>query len=131
MSAQTNRALMQSFAAQVMSVPFTPDAVCCDVAQGCTYSGRAAVQRFLHTLYVDGFEHAQIDVRCIAADESAVAMEYVLRGRQAGTFAGIPPTGRSVVLPMTIVCQICDGQVWRASLYYDGGTLLRQLGLAL
>jgi len=121
------RALLQERA----NWPLADDVILEDQAHSRTFSGRHSVQDCLLALYVDAFQDAQLEVRCIAADESAAAVEYVLRGRHAGAFAGISPTGRVVVLPMTPVCQIAAGQVYRASLYYDAGTLLRQLGMAL
>ena len=44
---------------------------------------------------------------------------------------GIPPTGRAVAIPMALFCEIERQEIQLASLYYDAGTLLRQLGLAL
>jgi hypothetical protein len=43
---------------------------------------------------------------------------------------GLPPTGQEVAIPMALFCQIKAGQIQRATLYYDAGTLLRQLKLA-
>jgi hypothetical protein len=44
---------------------------------------------------------------------------------------GILPTGREVVVPMALFCWIEAREIRKASLHYDAGTLLRQLGLAL
>jgi predicted ester cyclase len=44
---------------------------------------------------------------------------------------GIPPTGREIAVPMALFFWIDAEQIRQVTLYYDAGTLLRQLGLAL
>ena len=131
MTASSNQSIIRALVQAHADWPLADEVTLVDQAQARTFSGRHSVRDFLLALYVDAFQDAQLEVCCIAAGESAAAVEYVLRGRHAGDFAGIPPTGRAVVLPMALVCQIAAGQVYRASLYYDAGTLLRQLGMAL
>jgi predicted ester cyclase len=44
---------------------------------------------------------------------------------------GLPATGREVALPMIIVCHIAAEKIQQAAMYYDAGSLLRQLGMAI
>ncbi|MCI0394871.1 MAG: ester cyclase [Chloroflexi bacterium] len=99
--------------------------------QGRTFTGRLAVQKLLQAFLADGFATAQVELHTSARDEQAAVWEFTFTGRHSGRFMGLPPTGRNVCLPMAVVCQIREGQVTRMALYYDAGTLLRQLGLAL
>jgi ketosteroid isomerase-like protein len=69
------------------------------------------------------------DYRTVGWAESAVLRDQAQDRSYAGR-AGIRPTGREVALPMVFVCDIHDGRILRANLYYDTGILLRQLGLA-
>ena len=131
MTTRTNRQIIEAFAVDYAAVPLAEDVVFLDRAQGRAFRGRAEVEALLRAFYVEGFPGAQMEVGCIVVDDASAVLEFTLHGRQEGPFLGIPPTGRQVDLPVTIVFQLTDGQVRAASLYYDAGTLLRQLGLAL
>lgn len=117
--------------ADYRKVGWAEAAVLLDQAQTRSYAGRAAILDFFRTFYDEGFSDSRRNVNRIVADGSGAAVEYTLRGRHSGPFAGIRPTGREVALPMVFVCDIHDGLILRANLYYDTGILLRQLGLAL
>ena len=131
MATETNRHLAEAFVADYRAAVLAEDVVLRDEAQGRTFTGQAEVEALLRAFYVEGFPGAQSHVRCIVADEAAAVLEFTFRGRQDGPFMGISPTGREVALPMTIVFRMAHGQIRSARLYYDAGTLLRQLGLAL
>ena len=131
MSVQVNVQLARALVAGRANSPVAPDIVLEDHAQGTALRGPAAAQAFFHSFSADGLRSARIEERCLVADETAAAMEFVLHARHTGVFAGMPPTGRAITLPVALICQIADGQVYRASLFYDAGTLLRQLGMAL
>jgi predicted ester cyclase len=81
--------------------------------------------------FIEGFAEVRIEIHRLIADEHAAALEFTFRGRHQGRFMGIPPTSREVVIPMALFCRIEAREIRQASLYYDAGTLLRQLGLAL
>lgn len=63
-----------------------------------------------------------MEVHSITVGETSAVLKCAFHGKQDGPFLSIPSTGRQVVLPMTIVCQISDGQIHRLGLYYDAGT---------
>lgn len=119
--------LMEDPAAAVLA----ENVVLQDHAQDRVYQGRAAVEGLLQAFFVVGFPGGQIEVHNSIADETSAVVECAFRGKQDGPFLGIPSTGREVDLAMVIVCQVANGQVYRVGLYYDAGSLLRQLGLAL
>jgi predicted ester cyclase len=131
MTAQTNNRIARNLAASPVDLPLADDVIAEDHAQGCVFAGRAAVEALLREFFVVGFPNARCEVQCVVASEEGVAFEITLYGRQDGSFLSIPPTGREVRLPMTIMSVFDGSQVRRLSLYYDAGTLLRQLGLAL
>jgi steroid delta-isomerase-like uncharacterized protein len=131
MSSRANSQIVKDFAADYRTLNLAETVVVQDQAQARAYSGRAAAEGLLRAFYADGFSDSRMDVRCIIADESTAVLEFTFQGRHTGLFVGIPPTGREVTLPMAIICEIFEGRICRARLYYDTGTLLRQLGLAL
>jgi steroid delta-isomerase-like uncharacterized protein len=125
------RSLTAAFLAAQMTVALAEDVIVHDQAQDRAFTGRAAVQAFLRATFVDGFSDVVLTPQTVVADEQAAALELTFRGRHSGRFMGLPATGRVAIVPMTIVCRIAQGQIHQATLYYDAGALLRQLGLAL
>ncbi len=60
-------------------------------------------------------------------DQAAVG--WRITGPHGGDFLGIPPTGRRVDYHASVILQMRDGKIARAWVYFDTGTLLRQLGV--
>lgn len=58
-----------------------------------------------------------------------VAAEWVMRGTNSGPFRGLPPTGKAITLPGSDFIDTEGGLVSAVRGYFDGGTMLRQLGL--
>jgi steroid delta-isomerase-like uncharacterized protein len=131
MTQHLNRQLAEAFVAGRSAVALTEDIVFRDQAQSRSFAGRVAVEAMWRALFADGFAEARVEIHTLIAEESAAALEFTFRGRHRGRFMGIPPTGREVAIPMALFFAIEAGQLRRATLYYDAGTLLRQLGLAL
>ena len=131
MTQHLNRQLVEAFVVGRAAVALAEDVVLWDQAQSRSFAGRAAVEAVWQALFVDGFAKVRIEIHTLIADDIAAALEFIFRGRHQGHFMGLPPTGQEVAIPMALFCQIESGQIRRATLYYDAGTLLRQLGLAL
>ena len=70
--------------------------------------------------------------RTIATAEGGVS-EHIGRYTHTGplvTPAGeVPPTGRRVEVRFAAVYQLKDGKIAQLRVYYDGATIMRQLGL--
>jgi steroid delta-isomerase-like uncharacterized protein len=125
------RELVESFAVEQSAAALAEDAVFRDQAQERSVAGRATVAGMWQAWLADGFDEAQVDVHAFVGDDTTAALEFRFRGRHRGHFMGIAPTGREVAIPMALFCGIAAGRIRRATLYYNAGTLLRQLGLAL
>ena len=68
-------------------------------------------------------------VSAAPAREDIVAAQWVMNGSNTGSFAGLPPTGRSFSVPGAEFITI-DGDKVRSALgYFDQKTLVEQLGL--
>jgi len=98
------------------------------MATGETYRGREAVAGFYGGLS-EAVPDANFELVNVFVGENGVVEESVLVGTQVGTFLGLPPTGKPIRLPLTIVFPIQDGQIWGERLYFDMDSLKRQLGL--
>ena len=128
---EANRQLIQALAAAPTAAALAEEVVLEDLAQNRVYCGQAAVTALLHAFFVEGFAEARAIVRTVLADERAAMLEFTFCGRQERPFMAIPATGREVAIPMVLVCHILAGRVQRAALYYDAGSFLRQLGMAI
>ncbi len=63
------------------------------------------------------------------ADDAVVA-EFWLRGTHEGVFRGLPATGRSFECRMAAFFLFEDDRLVCERVYFDAGTILRQLGIA-
>ena len=131
MTQHLNRQLAGAFVTERATMAPAEDAVFWDQAQSRSYAGRAAVEAVWQAFFADSFADVQIEIHTLIADDMAATLEFIFRGRHHDRFMGIPPTGQEVAIPMALFCCIEAGQIRQATLYYDAGTLLRQLGLAL
>ncbi|MCI0399100.1 MAG: ester cyclase [Chloroflexi bacterium] len=128
---EANRQVVEAFVRAPAAVALVEEVVLKDLAQNCTYRGRAAVVALLRAFFVEGFAQARAEVQTMLVGECAAMLEFVFHGRQDGLFMGIPATGREVAIPMVLVCRIAAEKIQQAALYYDAGSLLRQLGMAI
>ena len=71
------------------------------------------------------FEVVSID----PAGKDTVAAQWVMNGTNTGSFAGLPPTGRSVSLPGADFITVEGDKVRSVQVYLDQKTFVEQLGL--
>jgi steroid delta-isomerase-like uncharacterized protein len=62
--------------------------------------------------------------------DDAVIVEFWLRGTHHGSFRGLPATGRTFECRMTAFFLFEDDRLVCERVYFDAGTILRQLGVA-
>ena len=62
--------------------------------------------------------------------DDAVAAEFWLRGTHDGPLRNLPPTGRSFECRMLAIFLFEDDRLVCERVYFDAGTILRQLGVA-
>lgn len=130
MTTQANCHLIEAFITGHACEALAEDVIVREHAQECEFRGRAEI-RGLWRAFSGGFPEVRTEIHAIAVDEGTAVAEVAFRGRQDGPFLGIPPTGREVILSVRIIFQLVDSQIRAADIYYDAGSLLRQLGLAL
>jgi uncharacterized protein len=61
--------------------------------------------------------------------DNGVVEESVMVGTHTGNLFGLPATGRAIRLPLTIVFPIHAGRIEGERMYFDLGSLERQMGL--
>jgi steroid delta-isomerase-like uncharacterized protein len=100
-----------------------------DEAWGEHYKGASGVRSFYEQLMA-ALPDLEIDVQSRHVSDDAVVMEVLIRGTHLGPWRGLPATGREVEVPLCGVYTF-DGDDLLAGerIYYDRGTVLRQLGV--
>jgi steroid delta-isomerase-like uncharacterized protein len=102
------------------------DVVFTHMASGDEHRGPEAVRGMLDYMYRQAFDaKAEFRSRICTADQAVVEGDFV--GRHIGEFAGIPPTGRSVRVPLCVVYDLESDRIKRARVYIEMPVLLRQL----
>ena len=91
--------------------------------------GHDAVRAFFGELFA-AFPDFTMTVDKIVADDAAAVVQWHAAGAfTGGPFQGIEPTGRRVEVRGADVMEIADGLVQHNTIYYDGATFARQIGL--
>ncbi len=80
--------------------------------------------------YTTAFPDLSFEIRNQFAPSADVSIsELTARGTHKEALPGIPATGRTVELVACNVIEARDGKVYREREYYDGLSLMRQLGV--
>jgi len=100
-----------------------------DEAWGEHYQGRDGVRLFYEQL-MKALPDLEIEVQCKHVTVDAILVEVMIRGTHFGAWRGLPPTGRRVEFPLCGVYTFDDeDRLAGEKIYYDRGTVLRQLGV--
>ena len=91
--------------------------------------GREGLKAFVAYLR-RAFADLHVTIEAQVAEGDRVATRYILRGRQEGEFAGIPPTGKLVTVTATSMHRIAGGRIQESWLNWDMLGLVQQLASA-
>jgi steroid delta-isomerase-like uncharacterized protein len=110
----------------------TPDGKITIVGSGDTFEGPEGAREY-NRMWAEAFPDGQITIDHVVASDDVVVVEFTGRGTHTGTLATpggpIPATGRSVTLQLCDVLELGDGKVRYQRTYFDGASLLAQLGI--
>ena len=133
--AATNRQLAKQLitepTAVLTAVSLAPTITLQDYARDIVIEGREAVIAAFDTFFHVAFVETAVEFNTLLADNQTATLSLHFSGRQVAPFWGLPCTGRHVTLSLAIIFHFHTDQIAHIKLYYDAGTLLRQLGLAL
>lgn len=90
--------------------------------------GAEAVRRYYDTL-MRAAPDLRVDVERRHVADDAVILECTIRGTHLGPWRGLPPTGRTLTLPLCAVYTFDGDRLAGERIYYDRATVLRQLGV--
>jgi steroid delta-isomerase-like uncharacterized protein len=93
------------------------------------YTGQSGVQQF-YTQLMKAMPDLEIDVQRRHVTSDAILLEVIIRGTHLGAWRGLLPTGRRIEFPLCGVYTFDDAdRLAGEKIYYDRGTVLRQLGV--
>jgi steroid delta-isomerase-like uncharacterized protein len=108
---------------------FTDDVTISLLGVPVLLEGKAAVTEGFVVPFAKGFPGNIHHVLNLVHEGNQVVVEWMFTAVHSGNFAGIPATGRSVKLPGCSVYTVEGGKISRGLLYYNGPTLMEQLGV--
>lgn len=93
------------------------------------YNGSDGVRLF-YTQLMQAPPDLEIDVKRQDVTEDAIVVEAIIRGTHLGDWRGLPATRRRVAFPLCGVYTFdIEDRLAGEKIYYDRGTVLRQLGV--
>jgi len=93
------------------------------------FEGRPAIRTFFEGLLA-AFPDFAMEVERIVGDDATAVVQWGASGRFSGSpFQGIEPTGKRVEIRGVDVMQIVGGRVTFNTIYYDGASFARQVGM--
>jgi len=100
-----------------------------DVVAIGRFEGKAAIHRFFDELLA-AFPTFEISVERVVGDESSAVVQWRASGDfTGGPFQGVEPTGRHVEIRGVDVMEMAEGTVRHNTIYYDGASFARQIGM--
>jgi len=90
--------------------------------------GREGVRQNLETIF-RAFPDLRVETEQIIASGDTVVVRMRMTATHKGSFAGIAPTNKSIVLHACNVAEIRNGKTIQGRLYADNATLFQQLGV--
>ena len=100
-----------------------------DEPWGEHYDGRDGVRLFYEQL-MSALPDLEIEVQRRHITDDSILLEVIIRGTHLGGWRGLPATGRRVEFPLCGVYTFdADNRLAGERIYYDRGTVLRQLGV--
>jgi steroid delta-isomerase-like uncharacterized protein len=99
------------------------------IGTGDVYDGEAEVAAYFEETRA-AFPDQRNELIALHHSDDAVIVEANLYGTHLGAFRGLPPTGRRFELQICALFLFDEDQLVCERVYFDAGTILRQLGVA-
>ena len=108
-------------------VYFTDDVVATLEGTDQRAVGREAAGQLIRFIHEGAFD-ARPEVKNLLVDDGGAALEADFAGTHTGEFAGIPPTGRAVRVPYSVVYDLRGDKISALRIYFPMSLLIEQLG---
>ena len=98
------------------------------VGTGQVFEGEEQVRKY-YAASRAAFPDQRNEIHTLRHADDAVVVEFDLLGTHLGNFAGFEPTGRTFRCRMAAIFEFDGDRIVCERIYFDSGTVLRQLGL--
>jgi steroid delta-isomerase-like uncharacterized protein len=98
------------------------------VGTGQVFDGEEQVRKY-YAASRAAFPDQRNEIHSLRHADDAVVVEFDLLGTHLGNFAGFDPTGRTFRCRMAAIFEFDGDRIVCERIYFDSGTILRQLGL--
>jgi steroid delta-isomerase-like uncharacterized protein len=98
------------------------------VGTGQVFDGEERVRKY-YAASRAAFPDQRNEIHTLRHADDAVVVEFDLLGTHLGNFAGFDPTGRTFRCRMAAIFEFDGDRIVCERIYFDSGTILRQLGL--
>jgi predicted ester cyclase len=105
---------------------FTDDVVATFEGTDQRADGRDAASQLIRYVHEGAFD-AQMELRNLLTEPGKAAIEADFVGTHTGEFAGIPPTGRAVRVPYSVVYDLAGDRISALRIYFPMALLIDQL----
>ena len=89
--------------------------------------GRGEIRGLWET-FLAGFPDLTSTVDDVITQGDKLVLRWTVQGTHTGEFLGTPPTNKKIILPVTEIFRIADGQLVEAWDQYDRMHLMQQIG---
>jgi predicted ester cyclase len=105
---------------------FTDDVVATFEGTDQRADGRQAAGELIRYVHEGAFD-ARMELKNLLTDDGKAAIEADFVGTHTGEFAGIPPAGRAVRVPYSVVYDIQADKISALRIYFPMSLLVQQL----
>ncbi|MBT8257605.1 MAG: ester cyclase, partial [Bacteroidia bacterium] len=81
-------------------------------------------------VYEESFPHYELLAEDYICEDDKVVVRARVKGVHKGDLMGIPPTGKTIDLPFTVIYKVKDEKIVKGWLYIDRMELMHQLGIS-
>ncbi len=99
-----------------------------DTAFGVVVAGREQY-KVVFNKFFGAISDMRAEIESVIASGESAAVVWTFSGTQKGDFPGIPATGKAFKVRGVSILQVRSGKVSSRTDYWDGATMLRQLGV--
>jgi steroid delta-isomerase-like uncharacterized protein len=99
------------------------------IGTGDVYDGQAEVERYFEETRT-AFPDQRNELIALHHADDAVLVEAMLYGTHDGPFRGLPATGKKFEMQFLAIFVFDEDRLVCERVYFDAGTILRQLGVA-
>jgi steroid delta-isomerase-like uncharacterized protein len=103
------------------------DVVFTVMGTGVEHHGREGLLGMLHYLYHVAFDANAEERNRVIEDQKAI-VEFAFIGKHIGEFAGVPPTGKNVNVPLCVAYDLENDMIKRGRVYFETPAFLQQVG---